>query len=816
MRCNPWRWLWGLIPLVILGWLTVLWERAPIEGDLSARSSAALDKAGLDWGTISFDGRDGTLEGRALSEGQPALALETVRGVWGVRIVEDGIDLLDKVDTYVWSARSDGESITLAGYVPSEQLRAEIIALARKRIAAVDVVDKMQLGRGAPEAKAWTTAIGFAFDRLAQLKAGEVGLSALDLTVAGEARNFSAYKSAKAALRNALPASVKLVADKVTPPVVSPYVWSARRTAAQLVLSGHVPSDIVHDQIFELAKNRFPKLVIIDRMEIAAGAEATTAEAIRALIGLLEGLSDGEAAISGTSASVKGEATDADAARRIGEAAVASVPQPYRVATDITFPKPKPPVVSPYTTSLTYSGGEVVLSGYVPSEEARAGLVKRLRQRFEGRQVRDTALLGSGEDPTWLTCFTAGLDGLARLSSGTVELQDRAVALRGRSDNESLPEALSGELRAAANRACETSVDIALDVPPEPDLAWRASHDGAKEVVLEGEVPDRATQTSLAEAAGRIFPGARVVDRTTVASGRSEKWSKVAQTGLALVAKLRKGEARLERQELVVAGEARDASIAAAVRDSVQNTLPRGYAGRDAIEVRSDAMIWAETEAKRRAEEDARRQREESAARLAAEEKARADAEARATADRDAAAEAAERRRREDEAQRAAEQWEADRQRAADEKVAEERRAEEKKRQDAAAADRAVRQRAANECQSLLASAAAAGVIQFRFASAALDPSSHATLGRLVEIAETCPQFRIEIEGHTDAEGEENDNQALSERRAQAVVDYLTAAGLAAGRLKAVGYGETRPVAPNDTSSNRARNRRIAFSVRID
>ena len=73
---------------------------------------------------------------------------------------------------------------------------------------------------------------------------------------------------------------------------------------------------------------------------------------------------------------------------------------------------------------------------------------------------------------------------------------------------------------------------------------------------------------------------------------------------------------------------------------------------------------------------------------------------------------------------------------------------------------------------------------------------------------------RIEIEGHTDAEGTPERNARLADRRARAVADYLVKAGVEAGKLVAVGYGETRPVAPNDTPENRARNRRIEFTVR--
>ena len=117
-------------------------------------------------------------------------------------------------------------------------------------------------------------------------------------------------------------------------------------------------------------------------------------------------------------------------------------------------------------------------------------------------------------------------------------------------------------------------------------------------------------------------------------------------------------------------------------------------------------------------------------------------------------------------------------------------------------------------CQQLFSDLLAKGKIRFEQARATLDPDSTALLDRLVEIAQRCPAAAIEISGHTDGDGEDAFNQALSEKRAQAVVDYLVKAGLPASRFTAVGYGSTQPVAGNDTDEGKAQNRRIEFLVR--
>ena len=71
-----------------------------------------------------------------------------------------------------------------------------------------------------------------------------------------------------------------------------------------------------------------------------------------------------------------------------------------------------------------------------------------------------------------------------------------------------------------------------------------------------------------------------------------------------------------------------------------------------------------------------------------------------------------------------------------------------------------------------------------------------------------------EIAGHTDSLGDGGYNQSLSEERARVVRDYLVVRGVAAGRLTAAGYGESDPIADNDTEEGRERNRRVELRIR--
>lgn len=93
--------------------------------------------------------------------------------------------------------------------------------------------------------------------------------------------------------------------------------------------------------------------------------------------------------------------------------------------------------------------------------------------------------------------------------------------------------------------------------------------------------------------------------------------------------------------------------------------------------------------------------------------------------------------------------------------------------------------------------------------SATLRAESKPVLDEVLLLLKGAPDWKLTIEGHTDAQGAEAHNQSLSLARAKSVKTYLTAAGIEASRLKTAGFGESRPVGDNATSLGRAQNRRV-------
>ena len=94
-----------------------------------------------------------------------------------------------------------------------------------------------------------------------------------------------------------------------------------------------------------------------------------------------------------------------------------------------------------------------------------------------------------------------------------------------------------------------------------------------------------------------------------------------------------------------------------------------------------------------------------------------------------------------------------------------------------------------------------------------IQPQFQSTLDQVAQTLASYDQTYIDVLGHTDSTGSDAYNQSLSERRAQSVSDYLSARGVARARIGLRGYGESQPIASNDTESGRSENRRVEIKV---
>lgn len=119
----------------------------------------------------------------------------------------------------------------------------------------------------------------------------------------------------------------------------------------------------------------------------------------------------------------------------------------------------------------------------------------------------------------------------------------------------------------------------------------------------------------------------------------------------------------------------------------------------------------------------------------------------------------------------------------------------------------------ASQCQGLFDNVLADQQIEFSPGKFGISGKNENLLNRLTDVINQCGNVKIEIGGHTDWQGPGKYNEALSERRANAVRDALLARGASADNISAVGYGESQPIADNRTRRGRAANRRTEFKI---
>lgn len=103
--------------------------------------------------------------------------------------------------------------------------------------------------------------------------------------------------------------------------------------------------------------------------------------------------------------------------------------------------------------------------------------------------------------------------------------------------------------------------------------------------------------------------------------------------------------------------------------------------------------------------------------------------------------------------------------------------------------------------------------IFFEYAKATLSPDSYPELDRIADTMKENPNLVIEVQGHTDNVGSNESNLKLSQDRAEAVRKYLLSKKIQAARVTSVGYGETKPIASNDTEEGKAQNRRVQLAI---
>ena len=371
------KWWPGVIPLVVF-WAIAAWTTTPpLESDLAARSAAALKDSLLDKTKITVAGRDVTFAADAFSEDGRRGAVASVAAVPGVRLVNDETRLVPEAQPFVWSAERDVVRVTLGGSAPLPAVKGRLLEAARATLGGVEVVDQMNLSRGAPPR--FDNAALLLLDQIWKLKDGKITVSDTKVSLAGMARELGGREAIAAALKN-LPEGFSVAANEIKAP---PYIFQAYKdpVAVTLMLAGYVPDNNIHAALVAAAGRKFFNEKVVDNIKASLGAPSGFSNAVVPALGALSRLSTGTLVVSDREVKLSGDAFYDAAAAQI-RAGLKDFPQGWQFKADISVKPASAPVDGTVCQQL-FSGllakGKIRFdSGRATIDPDSAGLLDRL------------------------------------------------------------------------------------------------------------------------------------------------------------------------------------------------------------------------------------------------------------------------------------------------------------------------------------------------------------------------------------------------------------------------------------------------------
>lgn len=464
---QPKKWWIGLPVLAGLVYVATEPLTRTIEFDLARRAGARLARTdgAIDNPHIETAGRDVRALGVALSQDAKNEAISQARQVAGVRAVIDAITAVGVAAPFILTIERKDAEATLGGSIPISGERGKLRALLAS--AGLTVVDKTGYATGAPVG--FLELALFAAQRAAELGAGGVTLTGNVLAVEGEAKSAADYDKFVAAMK-APPPNTKASFVKISPPRVSPYVWSAAIANGLIALSGAIPTNELRAEMVAKAAAIGAGAAVSDSTQIGSGAPTGDfARAVGFALAELGKLARGKVAIEDGKLSIEGEGRDnVDAATLLADAK-AGLPRGFELAKVEVTAGP----VSPYVFSATKTGTALVFSGHVPDADAHDKIVEAARRRFPGAAIADETTLAKGAPKQFAEAAAAAFPQLARLANGKLTLFGAEASLRGEALYEKaaadverrlaagLPQGFSGVARLSA-RTTGSSLDAGL------------------------------------------------------------------------------------------------------------------------------------------------------------------------------------------------------------------------------------------------------------------------------------------------------------------------------------------------------------------
>ena len=545
----------------------------PIATELAGRVDQQLVDAGQSWATVAVEGQTAILSGTAPTLEAQRLAAAAAASAPGIVSVIDASGILPLQASYVFTAAVTAGQLTLTGFVPSDEVRLALKTDSAAAFPGMTVVDRTALARGQPVD--FLGLARFALARVAELSDGQATLAGPDLSIDGTARDEASFAAAAEALTRALPPGLELRAVRILPPRAAAFAWRVAFDGTTAAITGFVPSEAVRTEVGKTLAAAAPAVAVNDTTRLASGAPAGFAAAAVFAARQMPRLSEGAAAIAEGTLTLQGKARSVDdhQAMLADLAAWRDAPIEGITLGAVTV---EPPFVDPYVWRATRAPDRVVLSGYVPAEDARQQVAAEAARKFPGLRIDDRLAIAAGDPKMdWIGALRFSLGQLALLGSGAVALTGHAYAIEGEAQSTASFRALTDQLARTLPASMELASNNVAPAAVSPFLFSIVRTETG--LTLGGYVPTNEMATAIVAAARPRFPGGEIELGVERASGAPDGLTVAALAALQAVSRLNAGHAALSDRQLALSGAAVSEDARQAIEADLGAALPEGF-----------------------------------------------------------------------------------------------------------------------------------------------------------------------------------------------------------------------------------------------
>jgi OmpA-OmpF porin, OOP family len=415
-------------------------------------------------GTVSLSGAAYSIAGVAPNTAIYDQAIEATRQLPGHATLFKAAIEPPEAKPYIFTATSDGKTVSLAGSVPSAEVRDSLVIKAASAVTGAEVYSRLRLASGAPPGD-FLAATFFVLEELGKLTSGVATLTDGHLSIGGTGKDGITAESITADIRAGLPENFDLGANSVVPAASHRFSLAVRKTPRGLTLMGFAPSAADRDAIIAAARAATASEPLADDLKIGSGLPPGVD--LRAAAGLAFAatgrLVSGDVSLLDGTLSVTGQTADGKTANALRAALHGELPNGIKLGLfDI-----RKTSAAPYLFSAKKRNGVLTLTGYVQDEQAHKEILAAVRRQFFDTTLVDKLGYRQGAPPELVAAVAAMLEQLSRLASGMGTVSDTKVSLKG----EALYAKAASEIPVALSAAVPKGYAAAATLGVEPRAA---------------------------------------------------------------------------------------------------------------------------------------------------------------------------------------------------------------------------------------------------------------------------------------------------------------------------------------------------------